>query len=314
MPSNPARLPPLDLLAAFESAARHRSFTLAANERFVTQSAISRQIKALEDDLGVTLFHRRHRTLELTDEGRFFHEAVTGALAEIRRAATRLRTPVTHAVLTVTTTPGFASLWLIPRLAEFTRAHPKVNVRLDASYTAREVGLDGIDVAIRYGRVGTTPGRRLSGEEVMPVCSPALVDPKSRRLRRPLDLAQFPLLAMAGGPLASQRSPLVDWDAWFEANGVHGPVDATTIAFSDYDDVVRAALLGQGIALGRRPLVDALVESGQLVIPLAGAMTSPRAYFVVVSPESAHREATDAFVAWLFAAMAKAGVTPAPAA
>jgi DNA-binding transcriptional LysR family regulator len=299
---DPSRLPPLDLVATFDVAARHLSFTLAASELFVTQSAVSRQVKALEDDLGVALFERRHRALALTSEGRLLHEASRDALDRLREVAARLRTPVNPGLLTVSTTPGFASLWLIPRLADFTRLQPKVSVRLDASYSYRDLVRDSIDVAIRYGRVGKTEGERLSGEEVMPVCSPALLNDRKRPLRTHADLANHVLLSLDNAPVG--RSPLVDWDAWLEATNLGEIKGRTSLGFSDYDDVVQAALLGQGVALGRRPLIDHLLREGRLVAPFKGAMTSSRAYFVVVSRATRNPSGAEAFKAWLFDRMA----------
>jgi len=144
------RLPPLDLLLAFEAAARHLSFTRAAAERFVTQSAVSRQIRALEDDLGVALFARQHRALVLTPAGEKLLLACQNMLAQMRRTMAGIRAPAAREVLAITSTPSFASLWLIPRLRAFTQAHPAVDVRIDASYDIRDLRNDGFDIAVRY--------------------------------------------------------------------------------------------------------------------------------------------------------------------
>src|SRR4030095_9580909 len=140
------RLPPLDLLAAFEAAARHLSFTRASAERFVTQSAMSRQVRALEDDLGVALFERRHRALALTADGQRLVSAGSARLLQLRGVVAEIRAPARREVLSLTTTPGMASLWLIPRLARFTRRHPEVDVRIDASFEARHLGAEGFDI------------------------------------------------------------------------------------------------------------------------------------------------------------------------
>jgi len=167
MRKNPEHLPPLDLLGTFEAAARHLSFTKAGAERFVTQSAISRQIKALEDDLGVALFRRKHRALALTEDGHRLYETCTTALSQLRGTVARIRAPDTRQVLALTTTPGVASLWLIPRLALFTKAHPGIDVRLDASLRRRELAADGFDLAIRYARVNAPYGTPLGGESML---------------------------------------------------------------------------------------------------------------------------------------------------
>jgi DNA-binding transcriptional LysR family regulator len=289
------RLPPLDLLLTFESAARHLSFTRAAEERFVTQSAVSRQIRALEDDLGVPLFRRAHRSLALTDEGRALAVVCTETLARLREAVERARAPRTRRVLTLSTTPGMASLWLIPRLARFVQRQPGVDVRLDVSFDRRDLVQDAIDVAIRLGRVDAPEGVKLFDEEVLPVCSPSLLGPYAPPLAAPADLARHTLLRMHD----VARGPLQDWEPWLTAMGLPELEPRATLTFSNYDEVIAAAMLGQGVALGRRPLVDALLEDGRLVAPFKDAVGSPRAYFVVLNPASGNRPEARALVDWL---------------
>lgn len=296
MQRDPARLPPLDLLLTFEAAARLLSFTRAGHERFVTQSAVSRQIRALEDDLGVALFRRAHRSLVLTDEGRALFDAVRASLPPLRTAVAKLRAPNAREVLTLTTTPGLASLWLIPRLARFTREHPGVDVRIDASFARREIDAEGIDVALRYCPATFRDGAKLFGEDVVPVCSPALLAPGRAPLARPADLSAHTLLLISesGG-----ANPQQEWQPWLESMGVSGLQPAASLAFSGYDDVIGAAVLGQGVALGRRPLVDALLASGQLVAPIEGTISSARAYFVLVADRARARPSVRAFERWL---------------
>ena len=290
------RLPPLDLLLTFDAAARHLSFTRAADERFVTQSAVSRQIRALEENLGVTLFRRKHRALALTDEGRLLQEGCGDAFARLRDTVERLRASQARQVLTVTTTPGLAALWLIPRLAGFTRSHPGVDVRIDASLEQRDFVRDGIDVAIRYAPAATTQGVKLFDEEVLPVCSPALLEGGGPALRRPADLAQHTLLRLDETAAAG---PLQEWQPWLTANGVPDLQPRAVLSFSNYDSVISAAIHAQGVALGRRPLVDAMLNDRRLVAPIEGTLSSARAYFVVVAPTSAGREPVAALVHWL---------------
>ena len=293
---NPARLPSLEALATFEVAARHLSFTRAADERFVTQSAVSRQIRALEDDLGVSLFLCGHRTLALTDEGLMLQTACQQGLQRIRDGVARIRAQAGRRQVVVTTTPGLASLWLIPRLSGFTRRHPGVDVRLDAVFARRDLDADGIDIAIRYGDARTSTGKKLLDEEVMPVCSPACASLAGRPLREPRDLARHTLIRLderqGGGPLQ-------DWQPWLVAMGVPELEPAAMLTFSNYDDVIRAALHGQGVAMGRRPLVDSLLAEGQLVMPLRAELASSRAFFVIVAPASAGRPEVQAFEQWL---------------
>jgi len=296
MPKYPERLPPLDLLGTFEAAARHLSFTKAGAERFVTQSAISRQVKALEDVLGVALFMRRHRALVLTDDGRRLYETCSGILAQLRTTIGRIRTPAAHQVLNLTTTPGIASLWLIPRLALFTKAHPGIDVRLDATSRRRDLAADGFDLAIRYGRVGAPYGTPLGGESMQPVCSPQLARDKTRPLVTPADLRLHTLLEVVIPPGANM--PL-EWDPWLQAVGLADLRPAAKLSFSNYDEAITAALTGQGVALGRRPLIDSLLKSRKLVAPFKEKIASPRAYFLLVAPGARAKPAVQALERWL---------------
>lgn len=293
------RLPPLDLLLTFDAAARHLSFTRAGEERFITQSAVSRQIRALEEDLGVTLFERGHRSLRLTAPGQVLAERCAEAIGALRETVARLRAPQARSVLTVTTTPGLASLWLIPRLAGFTRGHPGVDVRIDASFERRDLEREGIDVAIRYGPTDHPEGRKLFAEEAVPVCSPALLRSDGLPLRTAADLAHHTLLRL-DEPVRT-GDPLQEWQPWFTAMGVPELEPAAALTFSSYDDVISAAVHGQGVALGRRPLVDDLLANGSLVTPIAGTIASPRAYFIVVNRHTAEFTPTRALADWLAA-------------
>ena len=296
MRKDPAHLPPLELLGAFEAAARHLSFTKAGAERFVTQSAISRQIKALEDDLGVALFRRRHRALALTDDGRRLQETCATVFAQLRGTVVRIRAPDTRQVLALTTTPGVASLWLIPRLEQFTKAHPDIDVRLDASSRRRDLAAEGFDLAIRYARVGAAYGTPLGGESMQPVCSPGLARDRSRPLTSPADLRLHTLLQVLVPPGTDMP---FEWDPWLQAVGLADLRPAATLSFSNYDAAITAALAGHGVALGRRPLIDSLLKSRKLVAPFKARIASPRAYFLVVAPGARAKPAVLAFERWL---------------
>lgn len=289
------RLPSLELLLTFEAAARHLSFTRAAEERFVTQSAVSRQIRALEDELGVQLFRRAHRSVTLTEEGGLLEAACTETFERLRETVARLRGPRRRRVLTLSTTPGMASLWLIPRLSRFVRRQPEVDLRLDVSFERRDLVQDAIDVAIRLGRVDAPEGEKLFDEEILPVCSPSLLGPYAPPLQQPTDLAGHTLLRLSD----VRRGPLQDWEPWLRAMGLAELEPAASLSFSNYDEVIAAAMLGQGVALGRRPLVDSLLEDGRLVAPFDAAVASPLAYFVLVDPASAVRPQTQALLRWL---------------
>jgi len=295
MQRDPARLPPLDLLLAFDAAARHLSFTKAASERFLTQSAISRQVKALEDDLGVPLFHRRHRALDLTDDGRRLAEVVRGSLDGLRKAMVRIRAPQRREVLSLSTTPGLASLWLIPRLADLVKEQPGIDVRIDATLQRRDLAIDGFDLAIRYLPAKAATGTSLFAETVQLVCAPGLLRDRARPLKTLADLRFHTLLQVepprAGYPL--------EWDLWMKAMGIAGLEPANSMMFTNYDAAIAAALAGQGVALGRRPLIDELLSRRSLVAPMKDEMATERGYFLVVEPGAARRPAVQALAQWL---------------
>lgn len=308
MQSPSRRLPPLDLLLAFEAVARHGSVTRGAAERFITQSAMSRQIQALEDELGRPLFVRRHRALELTDAGRRLQAACAQALEPLRDVVAELRAPAAREWLALTTTPSFASLWLIPRLAGFTREHPGLDVRLDASFERRDLRRDGFDLAVRYGRDGATPGQRLFGEAIVPLCSPQLLHDGEAPLQRPADLAGHTLLQLLPGPSNAATGIPVDWDSWLAAEGLPQLRPRATLQFSSYNEAVAAAVAGQGLVLGRRPLMDALIDEGRLCPPFGGMAGPPTAwaYHLVLEPAAAQRPAVQALAQWLRQACAVA--------
>ena len=306
------RLPPPDLLIAFEAAARHLSFTKAAAERFVTQSAVSRQIAQLEAHLGAPLFERRHRALQLTDDGVLLAEAVRQSLALLHGAVDRMRLQARREVLSLTTTPGLASLWLIPRLADFLAAHPGVDVRIDATLERRQLGADGIDLAIRYMAAGAAPADALFDETLQPVCAPALLRDRRRPLRVPSDLQRHTLLKIAA-PLGAKQMPN-EWQSWLTAVGAADVQPAALLSFNAYDAAVSAAVAGQGVLLGRRPLVDPLLARGELVTPFPEGLVSARAYVVVVDERAARRPAVQALRQWLLAqsrVMAPTATSPA---
>lgn len=292
MQNPPRRLPPLDALLTFEAAARHLSFTRAAAERFVTQSAVSRQIKGLEDDLGVALFRRGHRSLQLSDAGRALFETCQASFERLRQGVDRVRARPSRKVLTITTTAGLASLWLIPRLARFTQEMPGVDVRIDASNGLRNLEAENIDVAVRYTADSDAHGERLFGEAAQPVCSPQLLA-SGPPLKTAQCLARHTLLHTG---VDMQH---IEWQPWLQAMGVPGLQPAASLSFTNYDGVIAAALLGQGVAMGRRPLVDDLLRDGRLVTPFSGTLATPRTYHVVLSDRARDDPAARALMQWL---------------
>lgn len=288
-------LPPLDQLEAFEAAARHLSFTRAADELALTQSAVSRQIAALERFFGVPLFRRLHRALRLSEEGVLLQRAVVEVLAQLHQVSSELRGTARPKTVVVTTTPGFAGLWLIPRLAGFTATHADVDIRISASYSTVNLNRDGVDVAIRYGTESAAGGGvHLFGEEVLPVCSPRLLRDRARPLKTPADLRHHCLLHLETGPNA-----LLEWPPWLRAMKVDDLKPASVLHFSMYDQMIHAAVDGQGVALGRLPLVNSLLRQRKLVAPFKKSLVSPRSYFLFQSDASRKKPEVSEFLAWL---------------
>jgi LysR family transcriptional regulator, glycine cleavage system transcriptional activator len=290
-------LPPLDLIQGFEAAARTLSFTKAAEELFLTQSAVSRQIRALEEYLGVALFERRPRRLELTEQGRALYRTAVELLERLQETTNRLRSDAAAPHLTVTTTGGFASLWLIPRLRAFTVLHPEVDVRISANYKTIDLERSLVDVAVRYCQAEDVPGDavRLFGEELFPVCSPDLQARGLHPLRTLADLQHHALLHMN---IQWSTDPL-DWDTWLAARGHPGLKPAASLRFDNYEQMIQAAAGGQGVAMGIGRLVSGLMASGQLVAPFGESTVGSRAYFIIRSTQTRIRPHVSAFVDWL---------------
>ena len=296
--SNRNALPSLDLLVGFEAAARHLSFTKAGEELFLTQSAVSRQIKELEEQLGVELFQRRHRALALTSAGKSFYASADQVLTTMRAATEQLRTQAGKKGLSVTTTNSFAALWLIPRLAGFTRTHPGVDVRIMAETRVQDLDRDGLDVAVRHGpaSLAGSDAVRLMGERVFPVCSPKLVKDKSKPLREPQDL-RYHCLLQYDDP--EGRHPWLHWKTWLEVERLADLRPAGTLSFSGYEQIIPAAIAGHGVALGRSPLVKDLIASGELAVPFKSSADPARAYYAIVSRAAEGRREVAEFVSWL---------------
>ncbi len=298
----PRDLPSLDLLKAFESAARQLSFTRAGAELFLSQSAVSRQIQQLEEQLGVALFIRRTRALLLTEQGRRYYRDVNQALHQLREAGANLRAAPDGRIVTVTTTVTFASLWLVPLLADFQQQHPEIEVRIAADNAVRDLERDRLDVAIRYSarELAGAGAQRLFGEHTLPVCSPKLLGKK--KLQRTEDLSNFVLLHFDD---PANHNPWLTWDVWFEAMKIKPPAPKGVLRFSHYDMMVRAAVNGQGIALGRLPLLASLLDDGTLVAPLAAARYSAsaqdRAYWLNATAAARERPEVRTFMQWLVA-------------
>jgi DNA-binding transcriptional LysR family regulator len=292
------KLPSLDFLKGFEAAGRLSSFTRAADELFVTQSALSRQVQALEEALGAPLFDRGHRTLTLTPAGERFHREVTEILRSLVLAADAARTRSREPGLTVSTTVSFASLWVIPRLPVFRARHPDVEVYVAADDRLVDLARGDVDVAVRYLAEGSVPegAVRLFGERMLPVASPALAHKKGMRLARPSDLAQHVLLHLDD---PDGKMPWLDWRAWLAANGEANLKPAGSLRLKLYDQVIQAAVGGQGVALGRLPLIAEYLRDGRLVAPFAKRYESSRGYYAILAPHAVENAEVANFVRWL---------------
>jgi LysR family glycine cleavage system transcriptional activator len=287
------RLPPLNSLRAFESAARLLSFTRAADELAVTQSAVSHQVKTLEDWAGLPLFRRDGRAVALTEAAQKFLPAVSLALDQLVLAGRKLQAvDPGQGWLTVAVMPSFAGKWLVPRLAAFRAKHPNIDVWL-ATFEAQTGALGAdVDIAIRYGReewagTGLTSIKILS-EELFPVCAPAM----AAQLQDPTDLARATLL---------HDELREDWAMWLRTAGVT-TVDATRgPGFDDSGLLIQAAIEGLGVALGRSVLVKGDLEAGRLVRPFTTSLPGGSAYYLVYAPELENAPKIKAFREWLLA-------------
>lgn len=288
------RLPPLNALKTFEAAARHESFTRAAEELCVTQGAVSRQVKALEAELGVRLFNREHQKLVITESGRQYHAVVRDALDRIAFGTERLVQRQTSGVLTVSTSPDFAAKWLVHRLSRFAESHGGIDLRVSASMHHVDFTKEDVDVAVRHGDggwVGLDAVRLADEEQLFPVCSPRLMAGRARRAR-PSDLLKFPLLH-----LDSRK----DWSRWLEAAGIpdakarHGPV------LNRASMLIDAAVDGQGIALARTTLAAWDLISGRLVRPFSVSLRLSKTYWIVCPTAASTHSKIVAFRDWLMA-------------
>jgi len=267
------RLPPLNALKAFEAAARHESFTSAAEELCVTQGAVSHQVKALETELGLKLFNRERQRLVITEGGREYLAVLRDAFDRIAVGTERLVQRQSAGVLTVSTSPDFAAKWLVHRLDRFAEVHPSIDLRVSATMHHVDFAREEIDLAVRHGD-GHWPGldvARLSSEELFAVCSPKLLTGR-KRLRKPADLLNFPLLH-----LDDRR----DWAKWLEAAGIkdteisHGPV------LNRASMVIDAAVDGQGVALARTTLAAWDLMNRRLVRPFPLGLRLSKTYWIV---------------------------------
>ncbi len=290
----PAPLPPLNALRAFESAARHLSFTRAGAELFVTQTAISHQIKLLEGYLGRPLFVRGHRALTLTVDGQAWASELREIFGRLEQANRRLRArpAAERPVVAVSVIPSFGAGWLVPRLGRFLAAHPGIDVRISASGHLVDFGTEPIDLGIRFGR-GRYPGlvvEKLANDALVVVCAPALR--ARRRLASPADLRRHVLL--------HDDDPDA-WRRWLVAHGPAGVDPTRGTVLTDSRMLVAAAVEGQGVALARRSLAMDELAAGRLVLPFPKIRPLPvaNAYYVVAPRSALARAEVRAFRDWI---------------
>ena len=299
------RLPPLSALRTFEAAARHLSFTRAAEELHVTQAAVSHQIKGLEADLGARLFRRLNRCLLLTDEGQLLVPSVRRAFDELAAGVERVRERCCGGALTISTTPSIAANWLASRLGRFQALRPEFEIRLMATPRLVEFAREGVDCGIRYG-FGDWPGllaERLFNATLTPVCSPRLLE-GPEPLREPADLARHTLL--------HALDDMDDWRLWLRAAGALGIDPQRGPKFELMPLALQAAISGTGVAITRGPLADEALAAGLLVQPFDLELPSECAYYFVVPELRAEQPKIQAFRAWLLEEVAAATAGPRP--
>jgi LysR family glycine cleavage system transcriptional activator len=290
------RLPPLNALRAFESAARHLNFSRAADELSVTPGAVSQQIQNLEDYVGAALFKRTPRGLLLTDSAQMALPALREAFDRLAEAAALLTAAVDGRRLTLTAPPSFAAKWLVPRLGRFEEAHPHVDVWLSADMDLVDFAASDVDLALRYGP-GPYPGLeaiRLINETVIPVMSPGLM--ATNPVATPADLSKHVLLH-DGSPDADESCP--DWQMWLAARGVKGFDANRGPRFNQSSLVIEAAVSGRGVALAKRTLAQDDLDAGRLIAPMPISTMVDFAYFLVHPKAKGRLPQVKAFLTWI---------------
>jgi LysR family glycine cleavage system transcriptional activator len=286
-------LPPLNALRSFDAAARHQSFTRAADELCVTQGAVSHQVKALEAELGLKLFNRERQGLMITEAGRDYLAIVQDAFDRLALGTDRLLERQRSGVITVSTSPDFAAKWLVGRLGRFAETYPEIELKVSATMHHVDFAREDVDLAIRHGS-GNWLGLdavNLCAEELFAVCSPALLHSRNG-IHKPEDLRQFPLLH-----LNDRR----DWSRWLVAAGgssggmLQGPI------FNHASMLIDAAIDGQGVALARTALAAMDLLNGRLVRPFHTALRLSNTYWIVCPKATRALPKIVAFRDWLMA-------------
>jgi len=295
----PAPLPPLNALRAFEAIARHLSFAKAAEELHVTPAALSHQIRALEDQLGLELFHRRTRAIELTDAGRLIYPGIHAGFESVRNAVGQLERTRDQNIVVISATPGLVAKWLMPRLWRFLRAYPDIDARVSASMKVADFSAEGVDVAIRLSKrlMPDLHAQKLFEDSMLPVCAPRLVE---QGLRKPADLARFPLIHYDFA--TSMHAPPV-WADWFPIAGLQGMDITRGLRVNAADHALDAAVSGAGVVLSHKLIASDDVHAGRLVCPFGPELPLTSAYYFVCPEGHETRPNVRAFRDWLFAEM-----------
>lgn len=311
----------LDGLRAFEAVARRLSFSAAADELYLTQSAVSRQIKSLEDEVGASLFNRGTRRVELTAAGVALQQAVVPSLERIDRAVRQLRVQRGREHVNVSTFASFATLWLMPRLDRFQRMHPDIDIRLSASDKLIEMDDPEVDLVLRYDFARNVPphAELLFGETLSPMTSPWLQEQarqgRAPALARPADLAAHALLEEDDH---RPSAAFLSWRRWLKLHGEPQLEPRRWIYLNYTHQQVQGAVAGQGVALARLPMVHELIERGELVEPFGhgGRIAGETCYWLILLPQARMRPALKAFADWVRdeAAHTRAAITDAAAA
>lgn len=291
------RLPSLNAIKAFEAAARHESFTQAAEELCVTQGAVSHQVKALEAELGIKLFSRERQRLVITEAGRQYLSVIRDALDRIALGTERLQRRQNAGVLTVSTSPDFAAKWLVHRLSRFSELYPDIDLRISATMHHVDFVREDVDLAVRHGDGNWTGLEvvRLCAEQLFPICSPKLLGGRNG-MRKPADVLKFPLLHF---------EDRTNWSKWLTAAGVYGAEVSAGPVMNRASMVIDAAVDGQGVGLARTTLAAWDIINGRLVRPFDIALPLSRGYWIVCPRVTSMLPKIVTFRDWLLAEAAE---------
>lgn len=296
MPNRLIDLPPLDLLRTFVAVGRRMSITLAAQDLCIVQSAVSRQIQALEAALGCRLFVRSYRSIEFTPEGRHLFRSADPMLEQLGSVTATLKPPLERPCITITASIGITSLWLLPRLGSFQRSAPDIDVRVAATNRLVDLERDGMDLALRYCPDAQAPegAVRLFDELLVPVAHPSL---GISAIEETAQLRQHVLV-----DYDDSSRPWMQWKNWLRNAGrKDGSSAAGRLLFNQYDQVAQAALAGQGVAIGRLALVGKLLAEGQLRLATAIAPVATDHGYWMLARRDAHSPALSTVRDWILA-------------